>query len=162
MTPQKFGHLRNWDGNRQMTPAAHEFKVGATTWSAIEAAVDDFAARVALSNSLMRKLVVCLDELYTNSFKYAAADQVTLTLSLADGVLRADYGDTGAAFDPVSWCRANTAPPDTPPDRVGGAGLHLVMGLSETASYQRSGGQNRLALTFVDDAAPPPHSANQM
>jgi anti-sigma regulatory factor (Ser/Thr protein kinase) len=147
-TPLAFRHLRNCNGGIQMVTDTFEFRLDADTWAEIKPSVVSFATRQRLPMALTRKAIVCLDELFGNVVKYGSGDAVTLALSADGGRVRVVFEDSGSAFDPVAWCRDNVPQPDLAPDKVGCAGLHLVMGLSSTVAYDRVGDRDRVIMTF--------------
>lgn len=140
----KFGHRGSWEYFKQMASVTHEFKLNTAGWPEIEAVVATFCVTENIPPMVRHKLSVCLDELFTNSKKYAAAGTVWLSLEISDGTVAVAYADSGAAFDPVAWCAANTPDPELPPDQVGGAGLHIVMGLCQQVAYRRAAERNEL------------------
>ena len=120
--------------------------------SVLAEAVEEFTAAESLSVEVSGKLNLVLDELITNSISYGlqavAEPRLELRLSTAEGrdVLEAVLEDNGAAFDPF-----NEAPvPDTTLELderpIGGLGVMFVKQFTESASYERLEGLNRITL----------------
>jgi len=93
---------------------------------------------------------LAIEELVTNCIKYgyddAAEHLIEIVLSIMQRVLTLEIIDDGRAFDPSS-----VPPPDLSrafEDRpVGGLGIHLLRELTDSMSYERRDGANRLTLT---------------
>jgi len=110
----------------------------------------EFARRAGLPDEERSRLLIILDELFTNVVKYGYAGKpeqghIEVDLSLKDGRLVIEFVDDGIPFDPL------TAPPpelDAPLEerQLGGVGLAIVRALVEEAGYRRDGDRNRLTL----------------
>jgi serine/threonine-protein kinase RsbW len=90
---------------------------------------------------------LCLNELVANVILYGYPDgrtgRIEVTLQPESGALSVLIEDDGIAFDPLA------APQAVPlsgldDDRIGGFGLKLFRENTRAASYERSGGMNRL------------------
>jgi anti-sigma regulatory factor (Ser/Thr protein kinase) len=114
----------------------------------------EFAGEFARNNSLpdeeRSRLLIILDELFTNVVKYGYEGRpieghIEVNLSLDSGRLLIEFVDDGVPFDPLQ---------STPPDLdqpveerpLGGVGLAIVRALVEEAGYRRDGDRNRLTL----------------
>lgn len=90
---------------------------------------------------------LCLNELVANVILYGYPDGRTGLIEVAitseTGALSVVLEDDGIAFDPLA---APEAAPLTglDDDRIGGFGLKLFRESAHSASYERSGGRNRL------------------
>lgn len=98
------------------------------------------------------RLALILEELATNTIKYGYGkecdDQIRIALAF-DGVrLTLTYEDEAPAFDPMKKI-AETTPGSAP---VGGFGLHMIKGLSESMTYDRDGARNVLRVVLVTSA----------
>lgn len=131
-----------------MASSIQEFKSQAQSWSDITATVEKFAAAETIPSEALQKLTVCLDELYSNSVKYGGVSEASLSITKFMDRIEVGYADDAAAFDPIAWSYANSPGPDTPPDQIGGAGIHLVLGLCEEIAYARAGGRNALQFSL--------------
>jgi anti-sigma regulatory factor (Ser/Thr protein kinase) len=109
-----------------------------------------FTSRHGLPEAERTRLLIILEELFTNTVKYGYQDAVPVgcievALAVQAGTLRIDFSDDGRPFDPL-----NHAPPalDLPISErpIGGLGLHLLRTLVDHARYCRDGGRNRLVL----------------
>lgn len=110
----------------------------------------DFARDAGLSNQELSRLLVIIDELFSNIVLHGydrpdARGEVAISLSCEDGLLEMEIVDDGRAFNPL------TAPPpdlDLPASErpVGGLGIHFVRQLVDHAEYLRQDGRNRLLL----------------
>ena len=112
--------------------------------------IEEFAASHSIAGEISLRLNLVLDELVTNSVNYALPEvaEPLLRVRLArttDGVI-AQLEDNGAEFDPFQ----DVPEPDTSQgleDRpVGGLGVFFVTQFTDSASYERVGGVNRITL----------------
>lgn len=93
---------------------------------------------------------LAFEELVTNCINHGFEDDdehvIEIVLSIADQTLTILVIDDGREFD------ASKAPPpdlSSEPEhrQVGGLGIHLLRELSDSMSYERRDGKNRLTLT---------------
>jgi serine/threonine-protein kinase RsbW len=133
-------------------------EVGKLTQWIIEACA---AARLPEKTSFAVQL--CLDEAVANILQHAAQDAaqhvaqpaaggarasaISASLERGDAGVWLDIEDDGDAFDPTAVA------PRTPARTlellpVGGLGIHFMRQYSSRMEYSRSGGRNRLRLTF--------------
>ena len=113
--------------------------------------VEEFARLHALPGGERSRLLILLEELFTNVVNHGSGGvvpprRIEVVLSLNAGELTIDFSDDGRPFDPLI-----AAPPDLDQplaDRpVGGLGLHILRSLVDHARYRRDGDRNRLVLT---------------
>jgi serine/threonine-protein kinase RsbW len=116
----------------------------------LEAFVDAFAQASRLPEDERRRLLLILEELFTNVVEHgyapgSAAGRVSIALGLDDGRLLIDFVDDGRPFDPLTVAAPNLDVPgqDRP---IGGLGVHIVRSLVDDASYRRARRRNRLQL----------------
>jgi serine/threonine-protein kinase RsbW len=119
---------------------------------------EEFARDHSLAEAERARLLVILEELFTNAVNYgypegaAATGRIEIELAVKNGRLEIHFSDDGRPFDPLS----HTAPDldRVPADRpVGGLGLHLLRSLVDDARYRRDRARNHLAL--IRNLAPP-------
>jgi serine/threonine-protein kinase RsbW len=118
--------------------------------SRLQAFASDFAHQAALPNDERSRLLIILEELFTNAVAYgyrpdSGNGSVTVALRLTDGRLAISFVDDGERFDPLSA----TVPDLDAAGRqraVGGLGLHIVRSLVHQARYRWAGGRNHLHL----------------
>lgn len=121
----------------------------------LQASLDRFAAQCSLSEDVLFKLNLVLDELITNTISYGCIDiiqpyihlRVTLDQDYAHICLR----DNGHPFDPFSEAPEPDLDTSLEQRRIGGLGVHFVRSMMDTCHYQRDGDCNvitmKLALT---------------
>jgi anti-sigma regulatory factor (Ser/Thr protein kinase) len=103
---------------------------------------------------------LCLDEAVTNILQHAAqhaeqqgeggarASAISASLERGDAGVWLGIEDDGEAFDPTAVApRTSARTLELLP--VGGLGIHLMRQYSSRMEYSRSGGRNRLRLTFA-------------
>jgi anti-sigma regulatory factor (Ser/Thr protein kinase) len=106
-----------------------------------------------LSKKTAFAVQVCLDEAVANILEHgkgsARASAIAADLERSDSAVVLDIEDDGGPFDPNQ-----VAPPPVPQAvetaSVGGRGIHLIRQFSARMEYARSGGCNRLRLTFAN------------
>ncbi|MFS0736706.1 ATP-binding protein [Sphingomonas sp. 1P06PA] len=99
------------------------------------------------------KLAILVEELVMNLVDHAGLppeDRIDLRFFAHDDGVRLVIEDGGRPFDP----RDAAAPHD--PDRIGGAGLHMLARWARIEAYDRIGQRNRLRLLVPVVAATPP------
>jgi serine/threonine-protein kinase RsbW len=112
--------------------------------------VEDFARRHDLPQFERSRLLLVLEELFTNVVKYghaedAVATTIGITLALKGGELTIEFSDDGPPFDPLIAASPDLERPiaDRP---IGGLGLHILRSLVDHARYRREGDRNHLVL----------------
>lgn len=113
----------------------------------VSALADDFATANRLSSDVIADLHVALDEVLTNIINYGYTDnrahEISIQLSIEDGVLVGKIEDDGRPFDPLKLPEPDVKAPLR--ERcVGGVGIHLVRKLMNAVSYRRVADRNRL------------------
>lgn len=107
---------------------------------AIEAWLDDNGAPMAETARIM----IAFDEIVSNIVNYGGGS-IDISISIADGVLRATVSDDGPPFDPLG-----RPAPDTDADiddrAVGGLGIHLIREMMDDVAYAYENGRNRLTF----------------
>jgi serine/threonine-protein kinase RsbW len=112
--------------------------------------VEDFARRHDLPQLERSRLLLVLEELFTNVVKYgrgadAVAKTIGVALAVKGGKLTIEFSDDGPPFDPLIAASPDLERPiaDRP---IGGLGLHILRSLVEHARYRRKGDRNHLVL----------------
>lgn len=107
-----------------------------------------------ISDSIINKILLCVDELVTNIIAHAYTDKqehaVLLECRVYEDRIELELRDDGVPFDPTTQTR-----PDVKmslEDRnIGGLGIHLVMTLMDKVEYQHEGDFNVLKITKIRD-----------
>jgi serine/threonine-protein kinase RsbW len=116
--------------------------------------LDSFGAGAGLSDDLVFRLTVTLDEVVTNIVRHAFNGQgghdILLGITVDEALVTATVEDHGPPFDLRTVPPADVnAPIELRP--IGGLGVHLVRLLTHSLDYRRDGHRNILTLTFVPD-----------
>ena len=116
----------------------------------LEAFTDEFAYGCGLPHDERARLLIILEELFTNAVEYgystdAAGGSITVTLRRKRARLVIDFVDDGQPFDPLALPEPDF---DTAEDErsVGGLGVHIVRSLVDEACYRHEDGRNHLRL----------------
>jgi serine/threonine-protein kinase RsbW len=125
----------------------------------VRAWAEAFAGTLAADRTATLRLVLVLEELFTNTVAhgYAAGTQgpIWITLTRGLGVIEVTYEDAGPPFDPFAELQATRVDRRLSGELTGGHGLALVRGLSTAARYARVGERNRVTLGVPIAGAPP-------
>ncbi|MEX2616714.1 MAG: ATP-binding protein [Alphaproteobacteria bacterium] len=117
-------------------------------------AVSAFCSEHSELLPLEHRLTLVLEELLTNtiSYGYDAADTmphvIEVRLSLADGWLHVTCEDDGAPFDLTRQSEADMSG-DVEDRPIGGLGIHLIMTIMDSVTYQRTGDRNRVDMRLA-------------
>ena len=115
------------------------------------ALLETFGQEAQLSDDVVFRLTVALDEVVTNIVRHAFDSQgdhdILLGITVHDGFVTAVVEDDGPPFDLRTVAPADVdAPIELRP--IGGLGVHLVRSLTHGLEYRRAGARNILTLTF--------------
>jgi len=113
-----------------------------------------FCADNGLGRDTARRLILVIEELFTNTIKHGYRDEtdkpIRISLALADGGIDVLYEDWASRYNPLS--RFSTAPSDLDAElearREGGLGVYLIGQLVASARYAYEAKANRLWLTL--------------
>ena len=116
----------------------------------LQAFADEFAHQCGLPDDERSRLLVILDELFTNAVTHghgplAARGTIAVTLGWRTGRLRISFVDDGQPFDPLAF-RGPDLEEATEERGIGGLGIHIVRSLVHQARYRREGDRNHLHL----------------
>jgi len=111
---------------------------------------DAFAHRGGLPDDERSRLLIILEELFTNTVAHghqrsSAPGHVTVTLVWRTGRLRISFVDDGQPFDPLAFRGPELERP-AEERAIGGLGIHIVRSLVDRARYRRRCGRNHLYL----------------
>jgi anti-sigma regulatory factor (Ser/Thr protein kinase) len=112
---------------------------------------EGFARRHALPGAERARLLIILEELFTNVVKHgygsgAPPGNIEVALTFDGERLRIEFSDDGRPFDPLSVALPNIDQPAVK-RQIGGLGLRFLRSLANDAQYSRYGDRNRLVLT---------------
>jgi anti-sigma regulatory factor (Ser/Thr protein kinase) len=116
----------------------------------LSAFAEEFAQRQALPARERARLLIILEELFTNVVNHggvggAPTGRIDVALACGAGQLKIAFSDDGRAFDPLARLLPDLdQPPATRP--VGGLGLPILRSLVDDARYSRDGDRNHLVL----------------
>ncbi|HEX9536453.1 MAG TPA: ATP-binding protein [Stellaceae bacterium] len=116
----------------------------------LQAFSDKFAHRCGLPDDERSRLLIILDELFTNAVTHgrgphSAGGTVAVVLGWRACRLRISFVDDGRPFDPLAFRGPDLA--DATEERgIGGLGIHIVRSLVHQARYRREGDRNHLHL----------------
>ena len=116
----------------------------------LQAFADEFAHECSLPDDERSRLLVVLDELFTNAVTHghgphSGVRNITVALGWRVGRFRISFVDDGPPFDPLAFGAPDleAAGEERP---IGGLGIHIVRSLVDQARYRREGGRNHLHL----------------
>jgi sigma-B regulation protein RsbU (phosphoserine phosphatase) len=110
--------------------------------------MDQQGERLALSGSILGKLKVVVDEIYSNIVRYSGATRAELDCSVYGSRLKLRFRDNGKPYNPL-----NASIPDVKASaeerEIGGLGIYMVRKLMDTMDYEYTYGMNRVTMTLV-------------
>src|SRR5882724_11766827 len=116
----------------------------------LQAFADEFAQECSLPDDERLRLLVILEELFTNTVTHghgphSAGGSITVAPGWRTGRLRISFVDDGLPFDPLAFGTPDldAAGEERP---IGGLGIHIVRSLVDHARYRRQGSRNHLHL----------------
>ena len=116
----------------------------------LQAFAETFARDRGLADDERARLLVILEELFTNVVAHGcggqfAAGSIVVALGWTCGCLTINFVDDGPPFDPLAHSEPDfEALPEQRP--IGGLGIAIVRALADRASYRREGDRNHLYL----------------
>jgi anti-sigma regulatory factor (Ser/Thr protein kinase) len=128
----------------------------------LQSFADAFARKCDLPDDERSRLLIILDELFTNAVTHGvrpggSGGNVTVTLRLRPGRLFMSFVDDEPAFNPLAFYPPHIGQP-ADEHTIGGLGIRIVRALVHRARYRRVGGRNYLHLlrrSRLSDAALP-------
>jgi serine/threonine-protein kinase RsbW len=116
----------------------------------LQAFAVEFAHQWGLADDERSRLLIILDELFTNAVTHGRGPHSTGgTIAVALGWrrdrLRISFVDDGQPFDPLAF-RGPDLEEATEERGIGGLGIHIVRSLVHQVRYRREGGRNHLHL----------------
>ena len=116
----------------------------------LQAFADEFAHECGLPDAERSRLLVILEELFTNAVTHghgphSAGGNIIMALRWRTNRLGISFIDDGPPFDPLAFGAPDldAAGEERP---IGGLGIHLFRSLVDQARYRREGGRNHLRL----------------
>ena len=101
---------------------------------------------INVSKSVLNKVSVIIDEIYSNIVNYSCATRLKVSYSLQNEQLMLTFSDNGKPYDPTK-----TEEPDTElsaEERViGGLGIFMVKKMSTSIDYKYENNENNLKIT---------------
>jgi serine/threonine-protein kinase RsbW len=116
----------------------------------LQAFAEEFAHECSLPDDERSRLLIILDELFTNAATHghgphSTGGGITVALGWKTGRLWICFVDDGLPFDPLAFGALDLdAAGEKRP--IGGLGIHIVRSLVDQARYRREGGRNHLHL----------------
>ena len=113
-------------------------------------ALQEFGTAHALSRDFQGRLNLVLDELVTNSVCYAlpglAKPELRLRLFVDQGTVVAQLEDNGVAYNPFEEAPEPDTDTGLAERPIGGLGIFFVKNLTDSSTYERIDGRNRIIL----------------
>jgi serine/threonine-protein kinase RsbW len=107
---------------------------------------DEFAGEHQLPAPVRFALDHALVEHLQNIVNHGEATQVVVQFELDPGWVRATVSDDGGEFDPTHAPAVDTSAP-LEGRRIGGLGIHMIRKMTDSLSYHRLPGINRLEMS---------------
>ena len=121
------------------------------TFEAFRMQCENLAETWNISHRTISEIILIIEELYTNYFKYASTGtthSVEVSLERVGPELLIMYKDRGAAFNPLQVSSPDIRLPFEE-RQAGGLGVHLVRHFVDSYTYTRKDRKNILTLTKI-------------
>ena len=111
----------------------------------VAAFVEEHLEKFDVPMKLSTKLMVAVDEIYSNIVRYSGASEAQIQLAKEDNMMRLIFSDNGKPYNPLEAKEPDvTASAD---DRtIGGLGIFMVRKMMDSVEYMYKDGQNVLTL----------------
>ena len=130
----------------------HVFPARTSALTDIAALATRVGARAGLSRNASLRLVLLVEELFTNTIAHGhgqdSDEPVRLDFDITPGRVALTYEDTGPAHDPFADVALPEAAADVEKRPVGGLGVVLIAGMAQDVEYRRVEGRNRISLVI--------------
>lgn len=118
-----------------------------TDLPALQAWLARWASSCQLEERMLKRLQLCLEELFANSIHHGYRGEsdapIRLKLDRIPDHVRLTFADRAPAFNPLQ-----TAHLPASSERLGGVGLNLIRALSDKIQYRHEAGWNITTLEF--------------
>ena len=113
----------------------------------VAAFVEEHLEKFEVPMKLTMKLMVAVDEIYSNIVRYSGAAEAQVQIMKEDGAVRLVFRDNGKPYNPLDAEEPDiTAPAEE--RTVGGLGVFMVRKMMDRMEYMYKDGQNVLTLTM--------------
>ena len=116
------------------------------TVSQVAAFVEEHLEKFEVPMKLSTKLMVAVDEIYSNIVRYSGASEAQVRILKETDTLRLIFCDNGKPYNPL-----DAKEPDitaSAEDRaIGGLGIFMVRKMMDAVDYEYTGGMNKVTLT---------------
>jgi anti-sigma regulatory factor (Ser/Thr protein kinase) len=127
------------------TPVKIQLKNDFSELDRLALALEQFREAHELSEDVIYRIQLALDEIITNIIKYGFDDDsehdIGVSIDLIEGDISAVIEDEGRPFNPLEAPEPDLNVP-LEERQIGGLGIHLVRNMVDGAEYQRTEGKN--------------------
>ena len=108
--------------------------------------INKMLKKINVSKSVLNKISVIIDEIYSNIENYSSATSLTVSYSLQDEQLMLTFTDNGKPYDPTVSKDPDTAL-SAEEREIGGLGIFMVKKMSSSIDYKYENTKNILKIT---------------
>ncbi|MEO8630398.1 MAG: ATP-binding protein [Betaproteobacteria bacterium] len=142
-----------------MTSVTATFPARLSALSEMQKLIAKFCNSEALSGVDELRMVLIIEELFTNTVKHGhrgdCDEPVTIALTLLPGCVSMTYSDCAPPFDPIAAAHSADVEAGLIQGKEGGLGVVLAFTISHDARYQHVDGCNRVELKVAVRPDPP-------
>ncbi len=142
-----------------MTTVTATFPARLRSHADVQKFIAKFCNSEALSGVDELRMVLIVEELFTNTVKHGhrgdCDEPVTLALTVLPDYVSMTYSDCAPAFDPIAAARRADVEAGLMQGKEGGLGIVLAFTMSQDARYQYLDGRNYLELKVAVRPDPP-------
>lgn len=100
-----------------------------------------------ISKSVLHKISVSVDEIYSNVMNYSSADFLEIKFSFAEECLSLTFTDNGKRYDPTKADDPDVSL-SAEEREIGGLGIYMVKNMASSVEYEYRGMKNVLTVNF--------------
>ena len=115
------------------------------TISQVAAFVEENLEKFDVPMKLTTKLLVAVDEIYSNIVRYSGATDAQIRLTKDNDTVRLIFSDNGKPYNPLD-AKEPDVTASAEARTIGGLGIFMVRKMMDTVEYMYKDGQNVLTL----------------
>ena len=116
------------------------------TVSQVAAFVEEHLERFEVPLKLSTKLMVAVDEIYSNIVHYSGASEARVRIIKETDTLRLIFSDNGKPYNPLD-AKEPDVTASAEERAIGGLGIFMVRKMMDAVDYEYAGGMNKVTLT---------------
>lgn len=113
---------------------------------AVQSFAEEAFSEYNISESVIRRFLISLDEIFSNVCHYSGAKEITVECGVKKEMVFLAIEDDGVEFNPLEIPNPDVKEP-LKSREIGGLGIYMVKKLMNDMTYERKEGKNRLVMS---------------